>query len=79
VSTESLAEEARRQRTKVLTEEGNGFLPGVTWTRGPEYPVVRCRRCGSHLELKDIKSGWCWVCEDMGAVEFLREGGDWTK
>ena len=50
-----------------------------TWTLGPDYPVVRCRRCGSHLEPKDIKSGWCWVCGDMGTVEFTREGVDWAK
>jgi rRNA maturation endonuclease Nob1 len=54
-------------------------MEAKTWTLGPDYPIVRCHRCGSHLELKDIKSGWCWVCGDMGAVEFKREGGTWAK
>lgn len=54
-------------------------IDNISWTLGPIYPVVRCRRCDAHLEPKDIKSGWCWVCGDMGAVEFLREGGDWAK
>lgn len=51
-----------------------------TWTLGPDYPIVRCRRCGASLEPKDIKSGFCWVCGDMGAVEFTRgEFDDWAK
>ena len=51
----------------------------ITWALGPDYPIVRCRRCGSHLEVGDIASGFCWVCGDMGAVEFTREGVDWAK
>ena len=41
-----------------------------TWTEGPEYPHIGCRRCGATLEWKDVISGWCWRCGDMGAVEF---------
>jgi len=50
-----------------------------TWTEGPEYPVVRCSRCGADLDKRDIATGWCPVCGDMGAVEFLREGGTWSR
>lgn len=52
----------------------------VTWTLGPEYPVVRCHQCGASLDKKDIASGFCWVCGDMGVVEYLvTEGGLWMK
>jgi predicted amidophosphoribosyltransferase len=61
------------------TETVTGLTAEVTWTLGPDYPKVRCGRCGAHLEPKDIASGWCWLCGDMGAVEFLREGGTWAK
>jgi len=54
-------------------------MTAVTWTEGPEYPMVRCRRCGASLDQDAIASGFCWVCGDMGAVEFLREGGTWSK
>jgi hypothetical protein len=50
-----------------------------TWTLGPDYPIVRCRRCAASLDKKDIASGWCPICGDMGAVEFIRDGAGWAK
>ena len=50
-----------------------------TWTLGPRYPVASCTRCGAEADAKDVATGFCWRCGYLGAVEFLREGGTWSK